>query len=113
MVVINSAAQLPAHAAGLPIPEPVGPDEDVPGLGRAIADTRGFLAHLDPALINAREDQPLCYRIDHHLEATLPTAQWLTVFAATNIYFHISTAYGILRAHRVPLGKADMIAAGL
>ena len=44
---------------------------------------------------------------------TLPAAQWLTVFAATNVHFHVSMAYAILRANGVPLGKADMFIAGL
>ena len=44
---------------------------------------------------------------------TFPAAQWLTVFAATNINFHVSMAYAILRTNGVPLGKADMFAAGL
>jgi hypothetical protein len=43
----------------------------------------------------------------------LPAGQWLTVFATTNLHFHLSTAYGILRAHGVPIGKADLFARGL
>ena len=37
----------------------------------------------------------------------------MTVFAATNINFHVSMVYAILRSKGVPLGKADMFAAGL
>ena len=44
---------------------------------------------------------------------TLPCGQWLTVFAATNLFFHVSTAYDILRAHGVPIGKIDLFAAGV
>ena len=32
----------------------------------------------------------------------MPAAQWLAVFATTNIYFHLSTLYGIFRAKGVP-----------
>jgi len=32
------------------------------------------------------------------------------VFATTNIYFHLSIAYAILRANGVPIGKADLFA---
>ena len=42
------------------------------------------------------------------MEPTLPAGRWLTVFAATNLYFHLSTAYDILRARGVPLGKVDL-----
>jgi len=47
------------------------------------------------------------------MKPTLPSGQWLTVFATTNLYFHLSTAYGILRAKGVPLGKVDLFATGL
>ena len=43
----------------------------------------------------------------------MPSGQWLTVFATTNIYFHMSTAYGILRSKGVPIGKVDIFAGGL
>ena len=39
--------------------------------------------------------------------------RWLAVFATTNLSFHLSTAYGILRARGVPLGKIDLFAGGL
>ena len=47
--------------------------------------------------------------IGNGMEPTLPAARWLTVFvAATNLYFHLTTAYDILRARGAPLGKIDM-----
>ena len=42
-----------------------------------------------------------------------PSGQWLTVFATTNLYFHLSTAYGILRSKGVQIGKPDIFATGL
>ncbi len=47
------------------------------------------------------------------MEPHLPSGQWLTVFATTNLFFHLSTAYGILRAHGVTIGKPDMFGRGL
>jgi hypothetical protein len=39
------------------------------------------------------------------------TAQgFLTTFSLPNFLFHITTAYGILRAQGVPLGKMDFLA---
>ena len=47
------------------------------------------------------------------MEPTLPSGQWLTGFATTNIYFHLSTVYGILRSKGVQIGKIDLFAGGL
>ncbi|MFO1014511.1 MAG: DUF1993 family protein [Caulobacteraceae bacterium] len=62
--------------------------------------------------LEAREDEPLTYEIGTGMVLTFPRGQWLTSFAATNLYFHLSTAYGILRARGCPIGEADLFAGG-
>jgi len=47
------------------------------------------------------------------MEPTLPTERWITSFATTNLYFHLSTIYGIIRARGADLGKIDLFAGGL
>ena len=47
------------------------------------------------------------------MEPTLPVGQWITGFSTTNLYFHLSTAYGILRSKGVQIGKRDLFAGGL
>jgi hypothetical protein len=44
---------------------------------------------------------------------TLEASQWLTGFATTNIYFHTSMVYAILRARGVAVGKVDLFSTGL
>jgi hypothetical protein len=39
-------------------------------------------------------------------------AQYVQGFALPNFYFHVTTAYAILRHKGVPLGKADYLGAG-
>lgn len=69
--------------------------------GRALATASSLL---DKGLAHARAAG---------VKPTLPAERWLTVFATTNLFFHLSTAYGILRAHGVQIGKPDMFASGL
>lgn len=76
----------------------------------AIAESRAYLTSLTPGHFEGRDDVPLTFRIGEGMEPTMPTGQWLTVFATTNLYFHLSTAYGILRSKGVPVGKVDMFA---
>ncbi|HEY0436140.1 MAG TPA: DUF1993 family protein, partial [Phenylobacterium sp.] len=59
-----------------------------------------------------RDDVPLTLPIGPDMTPTLPSGQWLTVFGATNIYFHLSMAYAILRAKGVQIGKRDVFAGG-
>lgn len=113
MVVINFACRWPARVAGLPVPDEIDDRRDAAGFVAAIGEARRFLAGLTPAHFADRDAVPITFAIGPGMEPTLPADQWLTVFATTNLYFHLSTAYGILRAHGVPLGKVDLFAAGL
>lgn len=113
MVVVNFAGQWPARVADLPVPEAIGADLDAREFKGAIANARDFLAALRPEQFEGRDAVPLTFRISEQLEPTLPSGQWLTVFANTNLYFHLSIAYGILRAHGVTIGKTDLFAGGL
>jgi uncharacterized protein len=112
-VVCNFAQQWPARAAGLPVPADIGEGLDLAGFQAAIAASKAYLAGLKPEHFAGRDDVPVTHTIGTGMELTFPAAQWLTVFATTNVYFHLSTAYGILRAHGVPIGKVDLFAGGL
>jgi hypothetical protein len=112
-VVCNFALAWPARVAGLPVRADVSIDLDVAGFQAAIADAKAWLAALTPEQFADRDDVPLTYQIGNGMEPTLPSGQWLRVFATTNLYFHLSTAYGILRAKGVQIGKVDLFAGGL
>ncbi|MGH6972265.1 MAG: DUF1993 domain-containing protein, partial [Caulobacteraceae bacterium] len=112
-VVCNFSRQWPARIAGLPVPDDVAEGLDVAGFQGAIADARAYLGQLKPEQFAGLDDENLTYTIGAGLTPTLPRGRWLTVFATTNLYFHLSTAYDILRSRGVPIGKADLFAGGL
>ena len=113
MVVCNFARQWPARFAGLELPKDVGADLTVAGYHAALADAKAYLAALTPEQFEGRDEVPLTVPLGNGMAPTLPAGRWLTVFAATNLYFHLSTAYDILRARGVPLGKVDLFPGGL
>lgn len=113
MVVCNFTRLWPARVAGLPLPQEVTDDLDLAGFQAAVAEAKTYLAALTPAQFEGRDEVPLTVMIGTGMEPTLPAARWLTVFATTNLYFHLSTAYGILRAKGVPIGKVDLFPRGL
>lgn len=113
MVVCNFAQQWPARVAGLPVPEAIDDQLDVAGFKAALAASQAFLAELRAEQFEGRDAVPLTFMIGTGMEPTLPCGQWLTVFATTNLYFHLSTAYAILRARGALIGKVDLFATGL
>jgi hypothetical protein len=112
-VVCNFSRQWPARVAGLPVPDDVPPDLDVAGFKAALAAARAYLKTLEPQHFEGRDDLELTYTIGTGMTLTRTCGQWLSIFATTNLYFHVSTAYDILRSRGVQIGKADLFAGGL
>jgi hypothetical protein len=112
-VVGNFGQQWPARVAGLPEPADFPDHLDAAGYQQAFAVARAFLGQITPEQFAAREDAPVTFAIGGTNNVTQPAGRWLTVFATTNLYFHLNTAYGILRSRGVPLGKVDLFSTGL
>lgn len=113
MVVANFTRTWSARVAGLEPPAGIAADLDVAGFAAGLDAALAYLRALTPEQFAGRDQVPLTFEILPGMAPTLPAAQWLTVFAATNINFHVSMVYAILRANGAPLGKADMFTAGL
>lgn len=112
-VVGNFGQQWPARVAGLPEPPDFAEDLDIAGYRQAFEDARAFLETITREQVVGRAEAPVTFALGGTNNVTLPAGRWLTVFATTNLYFHLNTAYGILRSKGVPLGKVDLFAMGL
>src|SRR3569832_2005285 len=110
MVVCNFTRLWPARVAGLTVPAEIPDTLTLAQFHKEIDAAKAYLAALKPVQFAGRDDVPLKVMIGTGMEPTLPSGQWLTVFATTNLYFHLSTAYGILRSKGVPIGKVDLFA---
>lgn len=67
-----------------------------------------FLATLKPGQIDGSEEQPITFRLRGE-DVTLDGETYLLNFVLPNVYFHITTAYAILRHNGVVLGKRDYL----
>jgi uncharacterized protein len=113
-VAINFINGWTARMAGEPVPDAiVGADLDVAGFESAIAQSSAFLDSITADQVAGRDDVAITFKIGEIMEPTLPAEQWITGFATTNIHFHLSMAYAILRMKGAPLGKIDLFPRGL
>ena len=80
------------------------------GLRAAVRDAKGALESIDRADLDALADRDTTFRVG---ELALPFtgAQFLLSFSQPNFYFHATTAYAILRAQGVQVGKKDFMGA--
>jgi hypothetical protein len=67
-----------------------------------------FLDTLEPEQIEGSEDRPITLRL-RGSDVTMAGQVFLLNFVMPNVYFHITTAYDILRHNGVVLGKPDYL----
>ena len=99
------AARLSAQAV------PSFPDVEVtfPELHDRIARVRAFVRSVTPQMLEGAEARPVSFTLRRQPREE-PGITYLTGFALPNFFFHVTTAYNILRHNGVELGKVDFIA---
>jgi len=75
-------------------------------LQERIAAARGYLAGFDPARYDGAEARSITIKVRGN-EMTLTGEAFLNLYSLPQFYFHIATAYNILRHNGVEVGKGD------
>jgi hypothetical protein len=76
------------------------------GLRARLAYVAGLIGSLLPAQFEEADSRLLQSRAGQ-ADVELPAAEFLFQYALPNFFFHITTAYAILRSQGVAVGKAD------
>jgi hypothetical protein len=89
---------------------PAFPDDETSfaQLQERIANTIAWLESVDPALLDAGNERKVTVKWGA-TGATFTGESYLLSFALPNFYFHIVTAYDILRNQGVKIGKLDYL----
>lgn len=92
---------------------PSMPDTETtfPELKERIAKTQAYLASIKREDVEGAEGRTIELKLPNRTMSFSGT-DFLTAFSVPNFLFHVTTAYAILRAHGVPLGKMDFLAGG-
>jgi hypothetical protein len=110
-IVCDFARQAPSRVLGLEVPAALDRMMDHAELQAQIAAAREFLASLAPSAFEGRDEQAVTFPVGD-ASMTQSAARYLLGFATPNFYFHLVTAYAILRSRGVPLGKPDYFGVG-
>jgi hypothetical protein len=97
-----------ARLAGIEAPKFEDTETTFAELKERIAKTLAFVQSVTPAQIDGSEQRPITLNLRRG-ELKLDGQSYLLHFALPNFYFHITTAYAILRHNGVDLGKLDFI----
>ena len=73
-----------------------------------IAETLEIINGIDAALMDGMDDREITFPVGDRTQ-TLKGSDYLLHFSMPNFYFHVTTAYAILRHNGVVIGKGDFM----
>jgi hypothetical protein len=100
-----------ARLAGVDIPKFADDEATLADLKARIAKTLDYVATFTPAQLEGSETREIVLKLGPRQDRVLTFngRDFLQFFAMGNFYFHVTTAYALLRHQGVPLGKADYL----
>ena len=104
----NHAFRGTARLAGLPIPEIADNGSAVDEMKARIAATVEFLQSVDPAAVEAGLTREVSFPRGKET-MTMSGEDYFQSFTLPNFYFHLTTAYNILRHNGVSVSKLDFL----
>lgn len=99
-----------ARLAGVEPPKHEDTEKTIAELKARIAKTVAFVQTLDRSNIDGAGDRELTFPLGPENQGHMRGADYLNHFVLPNFYFHLTTAYAILRHCGVELGKRDFLA---
>ncbi len=107
-IACDNAKGAVARLAGVEIPKHEDTEQSFAELKARIARTVAFVQSIQPAQIDGSEEREILLKLGG-TEVKFKGMQYLLGFALPNFYFHVVTAYDILRHDGVELAKRDYI----
>jgi len=105
---VHSLGAIECIRQGTFSPDRTTPPDSFAGLRERIDDTLAGLAAIDPAELDSFVGRPMRFELGDY-KVDYVAEDFLLSFSIPNFYFHVTTAYDILRHHGVVLGKRDFM----
>ena len=107
-IACDTAKGAVARLAGVEIPKHEDTEQTFGELKARIAKTLDFIESVGAAKIDGSEEREIVLQLRSG-ERRFKGMQYLLGSAYPNFYFHITTAYNILRHNGIDIGKADFL----
>ena len=103
----NNATLLADRLGGVARPEAVDDEQTLADVRGKVAKTRAFLESITADHVAGVEDRMVDIPAIKGME--IRAEDLATDFSIPNVYFHLTTAYGIMRHMGIDVGKADFL----
>lgn len=106
-IATDFARSVAARLAGVEVPSAPDTEQSFDELQQRIASTLAFLDSLDSAAFEGSETREIVLRPGTPKERTLSGEAYLLSYGLPQFFFHVTTAYALLRHSGVEIGKRD------
>lgn len=107
-IACDTAKSVLGRLAGVEVPAYEDNEKTLADLKARIAKTVAFIQTMTPAQIDGTEDKEIVIKRGDR-ETRYKGMQFLLGHALPNFYFHVTTAYNILRHNGIEIGKRDYL----
>jgi len=107
-IACDTAKGAAARLAGQEVPKYEDTEQSFAELQQRIAKTTTYIESVPAERINGSEERKIVLTLRGE-EVTFSGLLYLTGFALPNFYFHVVTAYDILRHNGLEIGKRDFL----
>lgn len=107
-IATDGAKGCAARLAGAEVPSYADTETTFPELQARIAKTIAFVKGFPAAQIDGSENRAVTLKLGGN-ETKFTGTEYLLKLVLPNFFFHVTTAYDILRHHGVELGKPDYL----
>ena len=108
-IACDAAKLAVSRIAGIDAPKFDDSETTFPELKARIQKTLDYLATVPADKLDGTEDRDITFPVGREATRTMKAQAYLTTWALPNFFFHVTTAYAILRHNGVDLGKPDYL----
>ena len=110
-IACDFASSVSARLAGVEVPAYEVGDQGFADLQQRIAATLAFIGGLDAARFDGSDERELLLRPGTPKERSIGGQAYLVSYGLPQFFFHVTTAYALLRHNGVEVGKKDFMGA--
>jgi hypothetical protein len=110
LIACDAAKLAVARISGVEAPKFEDNETTFPELKARIQKTLEYLETVPAAKLDGTENKEITIPVGRESTRTMTAQAYLTTWALPNFFFHVTTAYAILRHNGVDVGKSDYLA---
>ncbi|AEG93297.1 DUF1993 domain-containing protein [Ramlibacter tataouinensis] len=109
LIACDAAKNGVARISGMEAPRFEDNESTFPELKARIQKTLDWLATVPAGKLDGTEDKEITFPVGREATRTMKAEAYLKHWVLPNFFFHVTTAYAILRHNGVELGKGDYL----